>query len=305
MKVIFMGTPEFSIPVLKKLIESQDHEVVGVFTQSPKARGRGLIESNSPVHNLAKSHNIPVYTPSTLKNQEAFDLVDSIGADIIVVVAYGFIIPENILNSKKHGCLNIHPSNLPKYRGAAPLQRTIINGEKVTSVCIMQMDVGLDTGDIILQENFELPARISLPELHDKCANIGAELLAKVLSEIETLPRTPQSTEGVTYAHKLTKLEGKIDWNNSAFSLDCKIRGMNPWPGTYFEYDGKIVKILQASFNDLKHPHKPGLVINDQFEVACGEGILLLEKLQVPGKAPLFANEFFRGFKVLPGTYLT
>lgn len=305
MKVIFMGTPEFSIPVLKKLIESQDHEVVGVFTQRPKARGRGLIESNSPVHNLANSHNIPVYTPSTLKNQEAFDLVDSIEADIIVVVAYGFIIPENILNSKKHGCLNIHPSNLPKYRGAAPLQRTIINGEKVTSVCIMQMDVGLDTGDIILQENFELPARISLPELHDKCAKLGAELLLKVLSEIETLPRTPQSTEGVTYAHKLTKLEGKIDWNNSAFSLDCKIRGMNPWPGTYFEYEGKIVKILQANFNDLKHTYKPGLVINDQFEVACGEGILLLEKLQVPGKAPLVASEFFRGFKVPPGTYLS
>jgi methionyl-tRNA formyltransferase len=300
-----MGTPEFSIPVLKKLIESQDHKVVGVFTQSPKARGRGLIESDSPVHNLANSHNIPVYTPSTLRNREAFELIDPIEADIIVVVAYGFIIPENILNSKKHGCLNIHPSKLPKYRGAAPLQRTIINGEKSTAVCIMQMDTGLDTGGIILQENFELSARTTFAALHDKCAEIGAELLVKVLNEIDTLPRIPQSTNGVSYAHKLNKSESKIDWTSSSYQIDCKIRGMNPWPGTYFEYDGKIVKILQSNYKDLKHTHKPGLIINDQFEVACGEGILLLEKLQLPGKAPLFASEFFRGFKVLPGTYLT
>lgn len=299
-----MGTPQFSIPALKKLIDSSDHQVVGVFTQIPKAKGRGLAQTSSPVHDLAKSCNIPVYTPTTLRNQEAAELINSIEADIIVVVAYGFIIPENILNSKKYGCLNIHPSKLPKYRGAAPLQRTIINGENSTAVCIMQMDAGLDTGDIILQEDFKLPERVSLPELHDKCAGIGADLLLKVLSEVETLPRTPQSAERITYAHKLTKPEGKIDWNDSARQIDCKIRGMNPWPGTYFEYDGKIIKVLQASFNDLEHNHKPGLIISDQLEVACNKGVLILEKLQLPSKAPLTASEFLRGFKMSKGILL-
>jgi len=304
MNVIFMGTPEFSIPALKKLIDTPDHQVIGVFTQTPKAKGRGLAQSNSPVHDLASTYNIPVYTPTTLRNQEAVELINSIEADIIVVVAYGFIIPENILNSKKYGCLNIHPSDLPKYRGAAPLQRTIINGESGTAVCIMQMSAGLDTGDIILQENFKLPERVSLPELHDKCANIGADLLLKVLSEIETLPRIRQSAQGITYAHKLSKSEGKINWNNSAHQIDCKIRGMNPWPGTYFEYDRKIIKVLQASFSDLEHDYKPGLIINDQLEVACKKGVLKLEKLQLPGKALLAASEFLRGFKMTKGTLL-
>ena len=304
MKVIFMGTPEFSVPALKKLISSKDHQVVGVFTQTPKARGRGLKEHNSPVQNLAISHDIPIYNPKTLRNQEATDLINSIEADIIVVVAYGFIIPENILNSKKYGCLNIHPSCLPKYRGAAPLQRTIINGETSTSVCIMQMDAGLDTGDIILQQDFELQPRISLLELHDKCAKLGADMLIQVLDQIRTLPHTLQQTEGASYAYKLTKQEGKIDWNDSSYQIDCQVRGMNPWPGTYFKYEGKIIKVLQTSYNDKEHDHQVGLVLNDQFEIACGQGTLIIEKMQLPGKAPLTANEFLRGFKISAGALL-
>ena len=300
-----MGTPEFSVPALKKLIEAKDHQVVGVFTQTAKAKGRGLKEANSSVQNLANAHNIPVYTPKTLRNQEAADLINSITADIIVVVAYGFIIPENILNSKKYGCLNIHPSRLPKYRGAAPLQRTIIDGETSTAVCIMQMDAGLDTGDIILEQDFELTSNISLPELHDKCAQLGADLLIQVLDRIETLPRIPQKESGVSYAHKLTKQEGKIDWSDSSYKIDCKIRGMNPWPGTYFEYEGKIIKILQASCKNTDHDHKAGLVLNDRLEVACGKGILVIEKVQLSGRAPLAADEFLRGFKIPPGALLT
>lgn len=304
MKVIFMGTPGFSVPALKKLIDSKEHEIVAAFTQTPKAKGRGLAQANSLVHELALTHKIPVYTPSTLKTHEALELIDSIEADIIVVVAYGFIIPENILNSKKYGCLNIHPSELPKYRGAAPLQRTIINGEVTTAVCIMQMDAGLDTGDIILQEKFDLSERITLPELHDKCAGIGAELLIKVLNEIDTLPRIPQSKEDASYAHKLTKEEGKIDWGASSFQIDCKVRGMNPWPGTYFEYAGKIIKLLEAEYKDFEHSCEPGFIINDKLEIACGKGILVPKKLQLPGRSPMPVEEFLRGFEISVGNYV-
>ena len=248
-----MGTPEFAIPALSQLIDSTNHNVVAVFTQAPKAKGRGMKTTNSPVHVLAASNNIPVYTPKTLRDQEAAQLIDSIEADIIVVVAYGFIIPGNILKAKKYGCLNIHPSKLPKYRGAAPLQRTIINGEKESAVCIIQMDEGLDTGDIILQKDFSLEVTTTFPELHNLCASLGGYMLIEALNNIENLRKIKQSEEGASYAHKLTKDEGKINWQSTAFEIDCKIRGMNPWPGVYFEHNDKIIKILSAEYNEHKH----------------------------------------------------
>ncbi len=214
MNIIFMGTPDFAVPALQKLIDSTKYNVVAVFSQAPKHKGRGMKLTNSPVHNLAIYNNIAVHTPKTLKNKDSSALIDSIDADIIVVVAYGFIIPKNVLEAKKYGCLNIHPSKLPKYRGAAPLQRTIINGEQESAVCIMQMDSGLDTGDIILQENFKLDPKITFTELHDKCANIGANLLIKTLDGIDMIPRIKQQQEGLSYAHKLSKDEGRVDWND-------------------------------------------------------------------------------------------
>jgi methionyl-tRNA formyltransferase len=307
-KIIFMGTPRFAVPALKRLIQSNTHQITAVFTASPKAQGRGLETTKSPVHQLALQYNIPVYNPVTLKTGESVDLISSLEADIIIVIAYGFIIPKTILNLKKYGCLNIHPSNLPKYRGAAPLQRAIINGENENSVCIMQMDEGLDTGDIILQEKFSMSKRITLHELHDRCAILGGELLLKALDKIDILPRIKQSETGVSYAHKLSKEEGKINWHESAYAIDCKIRGMNPWPGTYFEYNGKIIKILEATYDELDHKSAPGTVmqVDDQrLKIACGKGCLLIEKLQQQGKKILSATEFLFGTNIPIGTIMT
>ncbi|MDP5110536.1 MAG: methionyl-tRNA formyltransferase [Rickettsiaceae bacterium] len=295
MNVIFMGTPDFAVPSLQNLISLKEHNVVAVFSQRPKSKGRGMKIAKSPVHELADLYKIPVYTPSTLRKNESFELIDSISADIIVVVAYGFIIPKNILESKKYGCLNIHPSKLPKYRGAAPLQRTIIEGEKETAVCIMQMDEGLDTGDIILQENFALGPRITLQELHDKCAQIGAKLLLKTLNNIETLPRIKQSDAGVTYAHKLTKEESLINWNDSAFKIDCMVRGMNPWPGVFFEFKNKKIKILETEYSNIDHSFKIGQILNKSFDIACAKGILHIKSVKPEGKPQMSAKAYLNG----------
>lgn len=306
MKVIFMGTPDFAVPALKALIYSNDHQVVAVFTASPKPKGRGLKVIKSPIHILAEQNNIDVYTPKSLRKGDAADIIDSIKADIIVVVAYGFIIPEGILESKKYGCLNIHPSKLPKYRGAAPLQRTIINGDKETAVCIMQMDVGLDTGDIIMQQDIDLDNKITLMELHDKCANIGADLLIKTLDNIDDLPKIKQSEEGLLYAEKLSKEEGEVNWNDTAFQIYCKIRGMNPWPGVFFEHNGVIIKILEAEIIDETKDKVdkgaaniiiPGSIMNDNFDVKCGDGALRLIKIKPSGKSEMSAKDYLRGSK--------
>ncbi len=295
MNVIFMGTPEFAVPAFQELINSTEHNVVAIFTQAPKAAGRGMKLTNSPVHKLAISNNIPSYTPKTLRDEKTIRLIDSIDADIIVVVAYGFIIPANILAAKKYGCLNIHPSRLPKYRGAAPLQRTIINGEKETAICIIQMDTGLDTGDILLHKKLPLSEKVTFSELHDQCANIGGELLIEVLNNIENLPRIKQSEEGVSYAHKLSREEGRVNWQETAFEIDCKIRGMNPWPGVYFKYEGKIIKILSAKYTENKHQVNPGELLNENFEVACGLGTLIIKTLKPENRAKMPATDYLRG----------
>jgi methionyl-tRNA formyltransferase len=297
MNIIFMGTPDFSVPAFQELINSTEHNIVALFTQAPKAKGRGMKLINSPVHNLAIENDIPVYAPKTLRNEEALELIKSINADIIIVVAYGFIIPKNILNAKKYGCLNIHPSKLPKYRGAAPLQRTIINGEKESAVCIMQMDSGLDTGDIILQENFKLSPHITLLELHDQCANTGAKLLIKTLDNIDNLPRIKQFEVGLSYAHKLYKEEGRVNWKESSFVIDCKIRGMNPWPGVYFEHAGKRIKILSSEYTENNYKLLPGELSNN-FEVTCGKGTLIIKYLKPAGKPKMLATDYFRGLLI-------
>ncbi len=299
-----MGTPDFAVPAFNKLIETKNHEIVSVFTSSPKPKGRGLANCYSPIHQLGLKNNIPVFTPRTLKTKEIQETINSIEADIIVVVAYGFLIPPAILAAKKYGCLNIHPSLLPKYRGAAPLQRTIINGETQTAVAIMQMDEGLDTGDIIVQEIFAVPPRITLPLLHDKCAKKGADLLIKALDNIDILPGIPQSLDGDTYAHKLSKEEGKINWQESAWQIDCRVRGMNPWPGVYFYYQNKLVKILETDYQDAVHNHPVGTVISNKLHIACGEGVLHIKRLQPAGKKSMTAEEFLSGYPVLIGTII-
>jgi methionyl-tRNA formyltransferase len=295
MNVIFMGTPEFAVPALDALIQSNNHKVAAVFSQQPKAKGRGMLIQNSPVHDKAAAHNISVYTPSSLKTKETLDLIKSISADIIIVIAYGFIIPIDILESKKYGCLNIHPSKLPKYRGAAPLQRTIINGDLETAVCVIQMDEGLDTGDIILQQNFDISATITFQELHDNCSNIGGKLIIQALDNIKTLVRSKQPDQNATYAHKLKKEEGKVNWHDSAFKVDCMVRGMNPWPGVYFEYNGIILKIIESECIKKEHSFNPGTIINEKFEVACGSDVLLILRVQPENKPKMSATDFLRG----------
>ncbi|GAA5252938.1 methionyl-tRNA formyltransferase [Candidatus Rickettsia kedanie] len=297
-----MGTPEFAVPALKKLI--MHHEVKVIFTQQPKAKGRGLNLAKSPIHQLAFEHQIPVYTPSILRNDDIVNLINEINADIIVVIAYGFIVPKAILEAKKYGCLNIHPSDLPRHRGAAPLQRTIIEGDRKSSVCIMRMDTGLDTGDILMKEDFDLERRTTLEELHNKCANLGAALLIKTLANIDNIVPIKQSSEGVTYAHKLTKEEGKINWHESAYKIDCKIRGMNPWPGAYFSYNDKVIKIFEAEYLNTHHHFTAGTVISDKLEIACGSGILQVKKLQQESKKALNVEEFLRGTNILKATIL-
>jgi methionyl-tRNA formyltransferase len=299
-----MGTPHFATSALQALINSH-HKVVGVFTQRPKAQGRGLKEVKSPVHQLALDHQIKIYTPKTLRSEEITSLIHSIKADVIIVVAYGFIIPAAILTAKKYGCLNIHPSSLPRHRGPAPLQRTIICGDKTSAVCIMRMEEEVDTGGILVKQSFQVPPRITLKELHDKCANIGAELLIKTLSSIDNLLPIPQTNENVSYAHKLTKEEGKIAWTDSAYQIDCKVRGMNPWPGVYFNYNDKTIKILETDYRDESNNFNVGMVISHKLEIACGRGMLIVKKLQLEGKKGLSAEEFLRGVNIPVGTILT
>lgn len=299
MKIIFMGTPEFAVPALKTLINDTKHEVVAVFTAPPKPKGRGLDILPSPVQIIANSFSISVYTPKTLRSQETIDLINSINADIIVVIAYGFILPKEILIAKKYGCLNIHPSKLPRYRGAAPLQRTIINGDRETAVCIMQMDEGLDTGDILIKQDIALPDNITLPQLHDICATIGAKLLTDTLNQIDSLPKIKQSENDVVYAEKLKKEEGRIDWSESSFKIDCKIRGMNPWPGVYFEHNGVLIKVLEAVKNDISQSScPPATVLNEEFEVVCGSGgTIKLTKLKPSGKNEMSGRDYLNGLR--------
>lgn len=281
-----MGTPEFAVPALNALFLSDKHKIKAVFTASPKPKGRGMNVTPSPVGKFAEEKGLEVFTPKTLKSKEIHQQIDQIKADIIVVVAYGFIIPKPILDSKRYGCLNIHPSLLPKYRGAAPLQRTIMNGEKETAVCIMQMDEGLDTGDILMSKRFDLEPDITLSGLHDKSAKLGAESLLEVLDNIDSLERIKQDslikdgkciidnsilTDDVAYAKKLTKEEAEISWSDPSYVIDRKIRGTNPWPGAYFninnmryfknksgeqEYfkfsEDRIIKIIRSEAVEMK-----------------------------------------------------
>jgi len=303
MKIIFMGSPDFATPTLQELISS-NHEVVAVFSAPPKPKNRGMKLTRSPIHELATQNHIEVFTPTSLKSTDTLNIIESIDADIIIVVAYGFIIPQNILGSKKYGCLNLHPSALPRWRGAAPLQRTIIAGDSKTEICIMQMDEGLDTGDILLSKELELDDQITLQELHDKCASIGAKLMKNTLDNIANIKPRKQSESEITYADKLSKQESSIDWSESAFAIDCKIRGMNPWPGVCFKHKENIIKIRKASYLDITHQYSNGEILNLEMSVACGSGILKILEMQLPNKAAQKTEDFLKAYKFKIGEIL-
>ncbi len=307
MKVIFMGTPEFAIPTLEALIAS-DHEVVAVYTQPPRPAGRGKKDHPSPVQELAEKHSIPVFTPTTLKDKETQDAFAAHGADVAVVAAYGLILPKPVLDATPHGCINIHPSRLPRWRGAAPIQRTIMFGDQDTSICIMQMDEGLDTGDVLLEkEDIMISENMTTGELHDLLAADSAPLLLEALESVEAGTLTPrkQDDHWAVYAPKVEKTERKIDWSWPAELVHHHIRGLSPYPTATFTIEDETIKVLRSEMAHTISFAKPGTLMNDQLSVACGDGgVVRLRELQRPGKQVMQANEFLRGFPLKKGTRL-
>ncbi len=295
--IIFMGTPAFGAPALELLI--QEHNVVAVFTSPPKPCGRRLQIQKTPIHQVAEKNNIQVYSPKTLRNEEVLRLINSIDADIIVVCAYGFIIPPKILEAKKYGCVNLHPSKLPRFRGASPLQHTIIEGDNTSAICIIKMDAGIDTGPILAQHDFVLPKRPALSWLHDYTAHNGADILSKAISSIEYITPVLQSTEGATYANKLSKEDSYINWKMSAEKIDSKIRGYVSWPGSITKSNLGDIKIIEARSISLNHNNNPAAILDhNDLIIACGEHAIQIDILQLPGKKTMDTRNFLNGHKL-------
>ena len=309
LRVIFMGTPDFSVPTLSRIV-ADGHEVVAVYTRAPKPAGRrGLEMRPSPIHAEAERLNLSVYTPKTLRSAEMSEHMVSHGADVAVVVAYGLILPLAILNAPRLGCLNLHASLLPRWRGAAPIQRAIMAGDAETGAMVMRIDEGLDTGPVALEDRIPITAQMTGGDAHDLLAQRGAALMSQALHELEQgqLHFHPQASEGITYAHKIDKAECSIDWSRSAQELRNHINGLSPFPGAYFEADfGKgleRVKVLRASL--ISGQGAAGQVLDDSLGVACGEGAIRLLEVQRAGKAPMLAADFLRGTRVSSGMKLS
>lgn len=305
MRIVFMGTPDFSVPCLQALIDD-GHDVCAVFTQPDKPKGRHGVLSAPPVKELALKYDIPVYQPDSLKNDEIKSSFASLGADLAIVVAYGKILPEEFLNAPKYGCINMHASLLPKLRGAAPIQWSIINGEKRSGVTAMQMDKGLDTGDILLSESVEIRDDETAQELHDELSVLGAQVMRKTLSMLQRGELSPVRQDGSqsTYAPILTKELSAIDWQKSALQIHNQIRGLYPWPGASAVLNGKTLKIHSAKLLG-KTQGEPGeVVFNDhRLCVACGDGNAVeLLVIQAPGKKAMPVTDYLRGNPVVLGT---
>ena len=303
MRIVFMGTPDFSVPVLTEIL-GQGHEVVAVYTRAPKPAGRGMGERKSPVHELAERSGIPVHTPKSLRSEEAAELFRSHEADVAVVVAYGLILPKAILEAPRQGCLNLHGSLLPRWRGAAPIQRAIMAGDAQTGVMVMQMEEGLDTGPVGMVERVTIGPNETAGELHDRLSLLGADLMVRALSALSrgSLVFQVQSEEGVIYAHKIEKAESRIDWSRPAQAVHDHIRGLSPFPGAWFEADFgrgperiKVLRTVMASGGG-----DPGMRLSDDLTIACGEGAVRLVEIQRAGKGPMKVDEFLRGVRVLP-----
>ena len=307
MKIAFFGTPAFAIPTLQKLIESE-YDLVVVYTKPPKPCGRGLKEMKSQVHILSELNNVEVRCPKNLKHAEDIKYLQSLNLDIAVTVAYGIIIPQNILDIPKHGFINIHPSDLPRWRGAAPIQRSIMAGDTKTAICIMKMDAGLDTGDVIIKKEIPLNDEITAGQLHDTSAEIGAKMTLEVLNNLEKkgcITAIKQLETGLLYADKITNKERVINWRQDAKLVNCQIRALSPYPSAYFKFKGEIIKVISASFDsDFKHKNIPGTVIDDDLSIACANGIIRPELLQREGRKMIYRKAFLRGFSVPKNTLL-
>ena len=302
MRVIFMGTPDFSVPVLDALVLA-GHEISAVYCQPPRPAGRGKKDRPSPVQQRAEALGLLVRHPVSLKTAEAQAEFAALGADVAVVVAYGLILPQAVLDAPKSGCLNIHASLLPRWRGAAPIHRAIMAGDVETGVCIMQMEAGLDTGPVLLRAATPIRTTETTIELHDRLSAMGAELIVEALRHLPDLQPEPQPEEGVTYASKIDKAEARIDWSRPATEVDRQIRGLSPFPGAWFDLDGTRVKVLASKLAEGEGA--AGEVLDDALRVACGEGAVQLIRLQRAGKAAQDAQTFQRGAQIAAGTILS
>lgn len=307
LRIVFMGTPDFAVPTLAEIIGA-GHEVVAVYSQPPRPAGRGMAETPSPVHRFADSAGLPVRTPLSLKGADAQQAFAALEADAAVVVAYGLLLPDAVLQAPRLGCFNLHASALPRWRGAAPIHRAIMAGDVETAVAVMRMERGLDTGPVCLAEPVAIPPDMTTGELHDVLAQRGASLMVRALGALErsALDCVPQPADGVTYAAKIDKAEARIDFARPAAQVHNLIRGLSPFPGAWFETDAggkrERIKVLRSQLAE--GSGAPGEVLDDKLTVACGEGAVRLVDLQRAGKKPMRAQEVLRGFALPPGTQL-
>jgi methionyl-tRNA formyltransferase len=303
LRLIFMGTPEFSVPTLLQLV-AHGHEIAAVYTRAAKPAGRGMKLQPTPVQQEARRLGIPVATPTTLKTPEALEKFRAHNADAAVVVAYGMILPKTIVDTPKLGCFNLHASLLPRWRGAAPINRAIMAGDAETGVMVMKMDAGLDTGDVAMAERMPITDAMTAADLHDALARLGGDLMVRAIGALERgkLQLTKQSDQGVTYAAKIEKAEARIDWSRRAREVLRHIHGLSPFPGAWCEMviDGEParVKILRCAMAD--GSGAPGELLDDRLAVACSEGAIRILELQRAGKAPMKAEEFLRGTPLKP-----
>ena len=308
LRIVFMGTPDFSVPTLAEILGA-GHEVAAVYAQPPRPAGRGMAEQKSPVHRFAESAGIPVHHPKSLKGEPEQEAFAALKADAAVVIAYGLLLPAAVLNAPRLGCFNVHASALPRWRGAAPIQRAIMAGDGETAVDVMRMEEGLDTGPVCLAEPVAIGPDTTAGELHDVLAERGASLMVRALSALErgSLDCRPQAAEGVTYAAKIDKAEARIDFARPAREVHNLIRGLSPFPGAWFEVEpaaGKRerIKVLRSTAAD--GAGAAGQILDDQLTVACGAGAVRFLELQRAGKKPMPADVLLRGFSLPPGTML-
>ncbi|MEL7258595.1 MAG: methionyl-tRNA formyltransferase [Pseudomonadota bacterium] len=300
-RIIFMGTPDFSVPVLDALVTA-GHEIVAVYCQPPRPAGRGKKDRPSPVQARAEALGLNVRHPVSLKNEAEQVEFAALNADVAVVVAYGLILPQAILDAPKRGCLNIHASLLPRWRGAAPIHRAIMAGDTETGVCIMQMEAGLDTGPVLLREITEIGAEETTGQLHNRLSEMGAAAIVEALAQIDDLTSEPQGESGISYAEKINKSESRIDWAWRAAEVDRHIRGLSPFPGAWCDVKGQRLKFLASRV--ARGCGAPGEILNDTLTVACGQGAVQILRLQRAGKGPQDRDTFLRGFPLPKGTRL-
>lgn len=305
MKIVFMGTPDFAAGALEALIDA-GHEITAVVTQPDKAKGRSKELQFPPVKETALAHNIPVLQPIRIKKPEEIECLKQYEADIYVVAAFGQILSQEILDMPKYGCLNIHASLLPKYRGASPIQSVILDGEEETGITIMQMDAGIDTGDMLLKKSIEIEPDDTYETLHDKLKALGGEAIVEALELLETGALVPekQNHEQSSHVKMITKEMGNIDFAKPAKEIDCLVRGLNPWPSAFTFYKGKQMKIWKVSVEDVASTDVPGMVTEvtkNEIKVACGSGVIAILELQLEGKKRMTAHDFLLGVKVQVG----